>query len=1193
MNNNYIDDIIRIVQSDTWQAEYIPLPISSKSVEGCQLPVLTPPPGPMIPVESPKIVKSCAPLFIEFPIVPEVFSLPENCPEGISFTDAEVPIYAQVSDIPDNPAGSITVGASQGDSVCNFDFHFPPIVVPCFPGGPQITSAAGITISDPNKNTVTTTPIVINKAEDTACSWMLDGQVNIVLPYIPCPSGIGFGDSEIIIRDQEDGPIKANPSITLERNISNACLYDVNFPDLTIPCYPDGPKFLGTVAINIKNSGVPVSTSDIGISAKDENAPCEFTLTGGPINIDIPCVTEGVQVHVAPIVITDPYLKGNGYGAVLRLTKFNPEKGITNVKIIEPGHNYSSGTKIFVIGGDGEAELVPVIPTTGNRKGTISEVQIQSAGHGYNESDIVMVIDGGSSDSINIIPIESGAHTDLCNITVSLPPISIPCFPDGIRFTDPIFFTGYDWVSDATHTDLLANQKIDLTDEGGRNPAKPCEWITDTVIHLPVPNCDGGFKFEVSGFRVKVGNRVLPKIAFGQPTGGLDAYESVTLRKAKGPAPNPNLPPDQQPSVCITELTGDIKLNIPEFMSRCADFKTGGTGLKFTIKDLVVKEIDGTTSNLTQYPVAGDRWGSIFNLTAYDCGFGLNGELAIPAMYCDTYSVPHSNVQFYRDGNLDTGSSLILEPLNYDFPHCGLQLTGTINLGSTGGGSNGGMGSFAPSNWSPDNTYEEKAQVYSPFVECGMALWSANKLIPSNTVTPDVPGISDKWTFRSMARAQECNPYEVIKASEIIQSDDSMLKTDATLLEQKDATVKVVPRSFLLKSEIDLSRIQVFGLDMPFVLKPREVVYLEVVYLLDTSTALSGQANPIPMYGAIAKGFKYDEDISDDAGTKVIIPAADTADAVQVPYKLISKKLMNDADPEYTLGDEIVSGDKFYDYAEACVNKYVGLTDPLKEDLIKLQCKAFKKLGMNTLASSVLFQFKSYTIIAKAEDSTTNATYGKPSNLTLIYKTSLPNSDTKKYNVQQLVKTHLAFKNSTIKIGSANVAVSTTVPTLNYPMPKIVFNGDQPKCEITNSVEDGKRKIQIKFSKPDNDDTKADLLINLYTNFLTSVDINSKLQFLTAAKVNASLEVGAGPVDHKVYYTIDGSIPTIFTGESKGKTKRYEPENDCVTIRDVDNVDTLVKSIVYVSAYPEFAVNAPKAMRADRTQNPINWVPSL
>ena len=298
--NSYLDNILTVVQQ--YQAEYLKTPINQKPIDGCVLPPLTPVPASMPEVELPDNIKACVPLFTAFPILSEPFSIPESCPTGISFTTKEVNIYSQIGAT--QPSATIPIGVSKSGDFCNYSLDIPDIVIPCFPAGPQLSGAASITVSDPNNNTNDTSTLSITQNPDIPCNWNLDGNVNINLPKIPCPSGISFYNTNLIIKSDKNGSPVANPVVSISKDVSNSCIFDINLPQLIIPCYPDGPVFRGGVSVNLLDQGNPVSSQSSSIKSNPVNS-CAFTLDGD-INLDIPCSSNGIG---ATPVITDWVIK--------------------------------------------------------------------------------------------------------------------------------------------------------------------------------------------------------------------------------------------------------------------------------------------------------------------------------------------------------------------------------------------------------------------------------------------------------------------------------------------------------------------------------------------------------------------------------------------------------------------------------------------------------------------------------------------------------------------------------------------------------------------------------------------------------------------------------------------------------------------------------------------------------------------
>jgi hypothetical protein len=192
MSNSFIDSLIEVTNSTNHQAQYIPQPSSSIPSSGCTLPALLTPPtiGAVTP---PSNVKACVPLFVQFPLVPEPFPLPENCPSGISFTPNTQAIgILNTSGM--IPYTSITVGITPGVDVCHFNLDIPPtLIIPCYPTGPLFSGVLQFKMvgdGSPIADDFSLSTTRISGDITQPCTWNIDTIINLPTPN--CAAGISF-----------------------------------------------------------------------------------------------------------------------------------------------------------------------------------------------------------------------------------------------------------------------------------------------------------------------------------------------------------------------------------------------------------------------------------------------------------------------------------------------------------------------------------------------------------------------------------------------------------------------------------------------------------------------------------------------------------------------------------------------------------------------------------------------------------------------------------------------------------------------------------------------------------------------------------------------------------------------------------------------------------------------------------------
>ena len=1041
--NNPIANLIEIIDEATRQAQYVSTSISDKPAEGCVLPALVAPPASPGSVTPPNNVKNCLPPFIEFPVVPEPFPLPENCPNGITFNETPVNIYAQVSDVlSNNPAGSLMVGASQGDSVCNFNIDLPPIVIPCFPTGPQLSSSLSITVVDPNQRTVVTTDLSIIKDPVAPCNWQFVGNPVINLPQIPCIDGISFKNAPLDIKTSLTGPVVDRSIVTMSPDPTDGCSFEIGLPPIVIPCYPDGPMVGGVVDFTITDS-VNSSTQTSSLSVKQSSSsPCQFNLDGGPIVIDIPCKDTGPVIHFNPWVVGNPY-----------------HSGTTNL-------------------------------TT-----TVSKA-------------------------------------DLCHVTITPPPINIPCYPDGIKFKDPISFAGYAFSDDTGSTPAAISSNIDLTDTGTlRDSASPCAW-NGTTVNLPMPVCDGGFVAS-NDISVKLNsNYTLPKTTADNPS-NLTRYNAIELKKVSTVSGGK--------TQCGFELSGELNLGLPPIAS-CANLTIGQNPVTISI---------GPTNS----PSSWSRT-TLQMQAASLCDYEFtSSQLHIPALNCDSFSL---NPATYSSGPLAgqpislivaTASGNIPQPdlklvsADPEKPFCSLALSGVLDLTSLGGGSGNGIGNASWSNNGAGATgtgnhtdttnggYSASTSVTMVYPEGDKA--SFNALANTNAE----PGTTDgegKWKeqFLSMPGAI-IPPFGVIKCKETITPSQFSTVNPAFSSTDSSEYVKVVPQSYLFNGEASAGRYHVFGLDTPFKMSPGHVVYLEVVF---APTNFFGESSVV--YAAICRGQLKDFDIGQNTNRNYIPATATT-------YKLVTPAQASAA-----------STTDLQNYFDSTVAQIVGIDSNVAQDLVQLQKAAMNAIKAKGASDTTSYQFKAYIPIAYAEYNVVTAPLnGVTVNRSLGSHVSLVNTANVSFSVKQMTNSHLALRAT----NNGSVPLKIVVPAVNTVISNMIgTDAIQSNATPTFSA-----------AAPGSHNAKVDTFA--YTTPPTSALQLSLVTLLgqmvpgyTPLGINNQLTIGVKSNNIHVYYTLDGSIPTVNTHENV-QSIRYDPANPPTNINKTAN-----PRINWMAVYPEF-----------------------
>ena len=307
MKSNDLNKLITAV--GPYQAEYAkivtteatPLPVN------CNLPAALASTVTFPDINSPGTDKLCTPKFVEFPVLPDPYQAPENCPTGITFNPVTVKIFSSLEDLFSNSnVTEAPISVTNNDSLCAFDINLPPVVIPCYPGGPSIGGSASVTVIDQTYNTVDISTLTITS--NSACNWTLGGDINITLPKIPCINGLNFvpGVMPITSTCGNLSHYVDNKLVTISKDPATDCKYELKLPALQIPCYPDGPNVYGNITFNITDS--VNSTSDTytaGFIDDSASSCCDFQL-GGNIGIDIPCLKTGALISFSNFGIQEP-----------------------------------------------------------------------------------------------------------------------------------------------------------------------------------------------------------------------------------------------------------------------------------------------------------------------------------------------------------------------------------------------------------------------------------------------------------------------------------------------------------------------------------------------------------------------------------------------------------------------------------------------------------------------------------------------------------------------------------------------------------------------------------------------------------------------------------------------------------------------------------------------------------------------
>lgn len=293
MPKQQLASIIQDVDAGSFHARYLKIPTADKPV-GCLLPTfLDPPPDPP-EVTEPSAVKDCSYNWVEevIPLVP--FVPPFPCPDGFHLDTLELDILP----LPGRAAVdliSLDLRRKPDENgaldVCRYELiGTEEIVIPCYPNGPTIESTATVSVFYEKTQAQEVSRLTMNRDANYPCKWSLDGDVSVVIPEIPCPNGLNFMEGNWVIRSTCGSVPEETKRVEITKRTGFECIYDIAMPELTIPCYPDGPHVHGQSNIVITDRGTPTSTQTLGFDTPPGSTCCDFEL-GGDINIEIPCQT--------------------------------------------------------------------------------------------------------------------------------------------------------------------------------------------------------------------------------------------------------------------------------------------------------------------------------------------------------------------------------------------------------------------------------------------------------------------------------------------------------------------------------------------------------------------------------------------------------------------------------------------------------------------------------------------------------------------------------------------------------------------------------------------------------------------------------------------------------------------------------------------------------------------------------------
>lgn len=312
MPKEQLATIIQDVDEQSFHARYLKIPTADKPV-GCVLPsFLDAPPDPPA-VSDPTAIKDCSYNWIEevIPLVP--FIPPFPCPDGFHLDTFNLDILP----LPGHAAVdllSLDIRRKPDENgaldICSYELIGPDeLVIPCYPNGPIIESTATVSVFYAQTQTQQVSHLTMSRDAAYPCKWSLDGDVSVVIPEIPCPNGLNFLEGNWVIRSTCGSVPEQTKRVEISKRPGFDCIYDIDMPELTIPCYPDGPQVHGQSSIVITDRGTPTSTQVIGFDTPSGSTCCDFEFDGD-VNIEIPCQTGlTIPTKTFKIISTGPSIQ--------------------------------------------------------------------------------------------------------------------------------------------------------------------------------------------------------------------------------------------------------------------------------------------------------------------------------------------------------------------------------------------------------------------------------------------------------------------------------------------------------------------------------------------------------------------------------------------------------------------------------------------------------------------------------------------------------------------------------------------------------------------------------------------------------------------------------------------------------------------------------------------------------------------
>ena len=452
---------------------------------------------------------------------------------------------------------------------------------------------------------------------------------------------------------------------------------------------------------------------------------------------------------------------------------------------------------------------------------------------------------------------------------------------------------------------------------------------------------------------------------------------------------------------------------------------------------------------------------------------------------------------------------------------CGFALTGTLKIPSSAG--SGGFGAA----WTPYSSFKAGDTCLLVYPEGGVCGFQAGSAITIGTdlgqvsvcPTPDTPAGSTWQKQTSDEDGVKMKPFKLFRCAEQMTSDFVHFPDQNT--NNTSQLVKVFHDSQLTGAftSPEAGGLYIFGLDTPFILNPGEIVYLEVVF----NTTNTGEITPL--YAAIGHGIGWDFDAVDGLGSTIPVVGKQAPSPTKVVTAAQASALYG-----------------FNTYVAQSVNQYVGLSTYEADWLLSQQQAALTALAAYT--DSIPRQFKAWKVIGRARGaSPSTSTYVTPGNMVL-------GPVDQSFVIDQFLSSHLEL------VLRNNNNTPVLVPT------------------VSSEVNASKTKLPTPIVK--NIQHIGPTIYNVYLGFATGeypLAPNLPNEQFESNQLN-QLGGGLTSLDARIYYTTDGTVPTVNTIKNTN-CHVFNPHNGLLVNTSGLIVGADIQSAVYAvtHAIQWFAVN--------------------